>query len=88
MRWCSDYTRDNGATRGLLLYTDNPLQPESLEVVSEWVKGKSSAFGVGHIFLIPRSLWKRMLNSAADRPILLPDTTVSEQIEDEYRATF
>jgi signal transduction histidine kinase len=84
----SDYARENGAARGLLLYTDNPLQPEALEVVSEWVKGQTSAFGIGTRFAIPRSLWNRLLNSAADHPILLADINSTEQLEDENRAMF
>lgn len=84
----SDYARENGAARGILVYTDTPAHPQTLEVVAEWVKGGSQLFGVGTRFYIPRNLWNRVFTSAAERPILIPDVNTSEVVDDSYRSLF
>ncbi len=84
----SDYARDNGAGRGILFYTDNLGHPDTVEVVAEWVKGKSQTLGVGLRFAIPRNLLNRVFTSATDRPILIPDVTSSELIDETYRSIF
>lgn len=84
----SDYTRDNGAARGILLYTDAPQNSTSLEVVAEWLKGKLQPIGVGTRFDTPAKLTDSVFASSADRPILIPDVTISELIDGTYLAVF
>ncbi|MBE2270525.1 MAG: GAF domain-containing protein [Anaerolinea sp.] len=84
----SDYARENGAARGVLFYTDSASSPTSLEVVAEWVKGKTPPLGVGTRFEIPRNLLNRVTASANDRPILVPDVLISEALDDVNRDLF
>ncbi len=83
----SDYARDNDAATGMLLYTDNPTNPEWFEVVAMWTRAQGITLTVGTQTPIPRELLGRMVGAPADRPILFQDVTLVETIDDDTRAS-
>ena len=76
----SEYARNNGAYRGLLIYIDIEGEHRINEIVAEWMIGHHQLIGVGTQFRFQPNNAMPMYSTISHKPIFLPNIPEDEQL--------